>query len=421
MTPTSLETHIDHVSNVSGWRGRRGLILAIALVGVASLASILAINLLNPWQCFFDEGSHAAQMYMFLRGDHYNFRDNATFPTYHAVVSSFAGWFHTTSVPGMRVVSLLLGLLCLSPAISIGRSLHPSHAGAALLQFVFLPILFPFFFLLYTDVFALLFVLGSVAMALNRRPGLAGLAAIAAVTVRQNMIVWLTFVFFLLYVQEHGWRITASSVSAHLRKCWIFIVGAIAFVAFVIINNGVAMGDQQHHPGSSFHLDNHAFILVIVAILWLPLHIANAKSMVAMLRKPLVWCLIVVGLAVYLSTFGGDHPYNRPQEFLRNKLIAVMDRSRWHMLAFYPLIVFSALSLAVTRFERREFLLVFVFWFFALLPEGLIEQRYSIPAMALILLGRKPGERWLEWSMTAVSIAVSAFFIWGIAIRRFFL
>lgn len=421
MTPSSTHTPSDHASQSNGWCGRRGFVVALAFIALSFVAAILAINLLNPTHCFIDEGSHAAQIYIYLRGENYIFKDNATFPTYHAVVSSIARVLHWTSVPGLRVASIVLSLCCLVPAISIGRSLHRAHATTALLQFVFLPILFPFFFLLYTDAFALLFVLSSVAMALKNRPVLAGFAAIAAVAVRQNMIVWLTFVFFLLYVREFGWRITLRDALTHARRCWAFIAGAVAFVTFVAINGGIAMGDQQHHPGTSAHLDNIFFSLVIVSALWLPLHIANAKAILTLLRKRSILVLLGLGLSIYLFTFNGEHPYNQVPGFLRNNLIAFMDLSPWHMAAFYPLIALSVLSLAVTEFERSEFALVYVFWFLALLPEGLIEQRYSIPAMAIILLARKPGKPWVEWSLLAGSVAVCAFFLWGIATHQFFL
>ena len=59
----------------------------------------------------------------------------------------------------MRFLSLLIGLAAIGVFWLITRELYGDVGLLRLLQFIFFPILFPFFFLLYTDVLSLFCVL----------------------------------------------------------------------------------------------------------------------------------------------------------------------------------------------------------------------------------------------------------------------
>ena len=90
------------------------------------------------------------------------------------------------SLGAARVAVLAVSMATIGAFYRVARLLDSSSAGLRVLQFVFLPILFPQFFLAYTDVTGLLFVVLMVWAALGRRYGVAGLCGLLAWLVRQQ-------------------------------------------------------------------------------------------------------------------------------------------------------------------------------------------------------------------------------------------
>jgi hypothetical protein len=145
-----------------------------------------------------DEEVHYDQIARFARGDLSLNPWLTTLPGYHALLG-FVGYVTgVTSLPFMRFLSFLIGLATIGVFWLITRELYKDAGFLRVLQFTFLPILFPFFFLLYTDVLSLLFILLAFFFMLRERPTLAAVMSLAGVLVRQTNIVWLLFFFAFL-------------------------------------------------------------------------------------------------------------------------------------------------------------------------------------------------------------------------------
>ncbi|MEK6776958.1 MAG: hypothetical protein AABY87_08770 [bacterium] len=391
----------------------------ILLLSLAAVAGYLTIS--QTWQ-LVDEEENLVQIRMFLSGQYQEFKYIATTPAYHGVIAFLACLLNAQSVNSLRLISLVLSLSAVPVFFFAARRLDEAEAPLATSQFFFLPILLPFFFLLYTDVLSLGLVLLSVYGALTHREYLAGVAGILAVAVRQNQIVWLLFVFLLVYLIENGYAMNREAIKNHLRRCWIFLIGFAAFALFVLLNHGIAMGDREMHPPFTFHLGNVYFSLFFFLMVFLPMHLFNFRKVCALVRRN-PWVLPAMGLllAIYLPTFKNTHPYNFVPGFLHNMVLKLAELSLWTRILFFIPIGYAILSILVTPLKQPAFYLVYPFWIFTLVPAWLIEERYYLAAFSLFLLFRERQSRGIEYTSLVYSMVMGSFFLWGISQRWFFL
>ncbi len=383
------------------------------------MAGYLIIS--QTWQ-LVDEEENLVQIRMLLHGQFHEFQYIATTPAYHAIIALLAWLLNAQSLSLIRLLSLMLGLSAVAGFFIAARHLDAMDAPLATSQFFFLPILLPFFFLLYTDVLSLGLLVFSVYGALTHREKLAGTAGILAVVVRQNQIVWLLFVFLLLYLIENGYSMDREAIKNHLRRSWIFLIGFAAFALFVLLNHGIAIGDCKMHPPFTFHLGNVYFSLFLFLIVFLPMHLANFPKVCALIRRN-PWLLAVLGLllSIYLPTFTNTHPYNFVHGFLRNVVLELATLALWTKLLFFIPIAYTILSIAVTPLKKPVFYLVYPFWILTLVPAWLIEERYYLAAFSLFLLFRERQSLSIEYASLVYSMATGFFFLWGISRRWFFL
>jgi alpha-1,2-glucosyltransferase len=145
-----------------------------------------------------DEEVHYDQIRRFACGDLSLNSWLTTLPGYHALLGLIGYVTGVTNIPFMRFLSFLIGLATIGVFGLINREISRNAEFLRILQFAFLPILFPFFFLLYTDVLSLLFVLLAFFCILRERTTLAAVMSLAGTLVRQTNIVWLLFFFAFL-------------------------------------------------------------------------------------------------------------------------------------------------------------------------------------------------------------------------------
>ena len=116
----------------------------------------------------------------------------ATLPTYHFLIAGIAKITNVTTLSGLRGYSFIFGLISIFAFLISARKLDPDFYDIRTVQYCFFPILFPYFFLLYTDVTSLLFILLMLYGFLRESYLWTGLFGIAGMLIRQNNIVWLT-------------------------------------------------------------------------------------------------------------------------------------------------------------------------------------------------------------------------------------
>lgn len=418
----------------SRWPGARGeTCLAAAAITLACLWALLC---LRHGLMVADERIHARQIAMLADGKLEIARKLTMFPGYHVVIAVLARLTGAQGPTAFRTLSALVSLPVIPIFYAIARQLAPRFAAVATLQFTFLPILFPFFFLLYTDAFSLLLVLLSVLLVLRHRRSAAAVVAMLSVLVRQTNIICLAFTLGLAYLEDHGFTLSRRQLGSALRRHVVFVLGLAGFAGFVAVNRGVAVGDRSSHP-LKLALGNVYLFLFLSFFLLLPSHLATLKSALAALRDRRVLALALLLYAVFMFTFVNDHPYNQSSvtahqwseaaklvgeaPFLRNQLLHLATRSALTRTLFFIPVLLSCLVLGKTQLVQPRFLLVYPLLLVLLTPSWLIEQRYCLVPLALLLLARERRSPAIEYATAALGLAGSAYFVYGIDHHWFFL
>ncbi len=348
-----------------------------------------------------------------------------TLPGYNMVLGYTARLFGSDSISAFRGITFGLSLLAMAAFGYLCRLEGGDGATMRWLHFVWLPIIFPFFPLVYTDVFSMTFFFVSLALVRHRYYDAAGMVAFASLTVRQTNIVWMLFLSALIYVEENRWELDSRKFKSWLWKCRTFWAGTATFAAFVVWNGGVALGDKAMHPTFSFHLGNVYFCLFLHFFLFLPLHLSNLGNIPAFMRER-KWVLPLLGafFMLYWTMFRIDHPYNYApyvSVFLRSRALQFFtSRPEFRPLFFIP-VALAAMSLCVTRLKRPSFYLVYPFTALSLLPIWLIEQRYYMLPFSLFILFKEKSSARTDYATLTYYVLISAVLFYGIQKQYFFL
>lgn len=419
---------------ISSWAGARAETYGAA--AVITLTCLWAFLRLRDGEVAADEGLHGLQIVTVAGGKLEIAKGLTMLPGYHVVLVLLAGLTGARSSTAIRTLSVLVSLPVIPVFYLLMRQLNPRFAVVSTLQFAFLPILFPFLFLLYTDGFSLLLVLLSVLMMMRGRRRASAIIAILSVLVRQTNIICLVFVLGLAYLEDHGPTLSRERLTSFLRRHLLFVFALAGFGLFVVINGGVAVGDQSAHP-LKFTLGNVYLFLFLYFFLALPLHLAACREALAGLRDMRVMGGALVLYAVFMLTFVNDHPYNQlhveafryaddatfmgQAPFLRNQLLHYATRSALTKSLFFIPVLLSCLLLLKTKLLQPRFLLIYPLLLLLLTPAWLIEQRYCLVPMALLLMARERSSPVLEYATAALGFVGSVFFAYGIDQYLFFL
>ncbi len=413
---------------------------SVLVLGAICLASLLLMLffVLPADQQYIDEAFHQAQIQRFLDGDFSRVPQLTVLPGYHAAVTAMAWPAGIESLRGLRVLSALLALGGLMLALVWLQRDGADRPLLRCLQILLCPIIWPFWFLLYTDLAsAALVMAGLLLLTAGRLLWLAALGVVALAW-RQTSLIWWGL-FGLMALEQSGlrsqfvgtnrsdpeqsWRVLAVAAWRLLLKVWPLLLPLVAFAVFVTVNDGIVVGDRAAHRIRGLNFLQVYFMLLVVFVLLLPLHLANAPAIGRLLRRyPL---LVILGLVMgvhYVTGFAIVHPYNDPGPgyFLRNQLLGLLDESIWLRIVSAFAIAWAALSIAVTPLRRPAHYWLYPVTVLSLLTMGLIEQRYYIVPLMLFLMFRQLRSDHLEWSLLAWAGLGSVLISWGIATMRFF-
>lgn len=370
----------------SRWALRATIILLItgAAFGLAMVGRLRNLR--------SDEGFHGPQIWDFYRG-HWVVRHYTTMiPTYHAVVALTAKLLGGYMDAKLRVITLVGGLTVPLAAWKHGRYAAATEGGTKTLQTFFFPALFPFFFLIYTDVWCVGAVLGLTYFALRKRLILASICALIAMALRQDSVLWVGFAWLLTVLngveRPYLWKPLLRGVA----RTWPLLLAGLAFVVFVIVNKGVAVGDRKAHQ-AGLAVTNLYSLLIWSWVLFLPQNLRALPAIGRLLRRR-PWILLLLGAAftLYMFTYANKHPYNSNdmRDWIHNELLFWMDRGAKYRVAFFVPLAWSGLMMAVTPFpQRRMYWLLPVGAFYACM-HPLVEPRYYLSALVLFQLWRAP-------------------------------
>ncbi len=385
-------------------RSRRLRLLAAALVVAVHAAVVWAAFRGLPR--YSDEVHHLRQIAAFCAGDLSVDPKLTTIPGYHALSALAGRLAGDCSLPTMRAVDLVFGLLSVVAFYAAATVSGVGRPVVRALQYWFLPVLVPYHFLVYTDSIALLALLAAVALLLRGRSVAAGAAFTASILLRQTNVVWLVLLGVLALADDDGRR--------GWRRLLPFAPGLVAFFAFVAWNGGIAMGDQRAHQ-AGLHLGNVFFFLMLFFLLFLPRNVSVLWAQRERLLGGRLGVVVAVAGVVFVLTFGVAHAYNRFPGFLRNDLLMLLDeRPLLRVAAFVP--VAGAIAvMAGDRLRRASFHALYAVTLLSLVPLKLVDHRYDLAPLALFLLFRKDDAPGVEAASLLWAIVLSSVLLDGIA------
>lgn len=388
------------------------------------IAFFLAFLFIRDKNLFVDEEVHYLQIQRFINGDYYIYDIITVIPGYHFFYALLGKVFSVYSISGIRLANAVIGMISVFVFLLLAMKIHGGKEGIAKgFQYAFFPILFPFFFLIYTDVLSLLLIFLMLYFILLKKYNIAGIFGILSFFVRQNNILWMAFVLGLVYVEKAGMKVELKNFLRVIKDCWSFILGFFMAIIFFIWNKGFVLGDKLMHEGG-IYFGNVFFALFLFFFLFLPMNLGNFNKIKEFSRRnKWSWVVVLFIFLVYLWLFDVTHPYNfrGSDYFLRNVILQYfISGIVFKSLLFLP-IAYSILSLCVVRFKRKEFYLLYIFAILSLLPLWLIEQRYYLIPFSLFILFKKEEKGWVEKLSILFYVVLSIWLVWGIGSVKFFL
>jgi hypothetical protein len=205
---------------------------------------------------------------------------------------------------------------------------------------------------------------------------------------------------------------TPRAILAVLKKTfWYILVGA-AFVAFVVWNGSIVLGDKTAHE-ATFHLPQVFYFLATVAIFSPLQFVRYAPRFLHLIRRQKLQTLVLLAIClitVHLNTL--THPYlladNRHYTFYVWK--RVFEAHEWAKYALCPLYVYCFYCVndglkpqgPVVRFLMMICILA------TLIPQRLLEPRYFILPYLMVKLNISVRSRISALVDLAVAVAVNA-------------
>lgn len=340
-----------------------------------------------------DEGFHTPQIWGFYNGNMAVAKELTMIPLYHAVIAGLMKATGFFSVPLARFITLILSAFSLPAIYFLCKHLNRDNVDIRTLIFLSCPIILPFFALVYTDLPALTLTLAAVLFTVNRHYVIAALFGLLAIATRQTNLIWVGFcgvVVIIDHVQAQGiaqWRRHLWSLLFKLLPYGVSVLVALIYFYF---NGGVAVGDSHQHQ-ISVNLSNLYFFLLLAFVLLLPINLAYSDKITAIVKSNrYVWVALGIGFILYLATYSNSHQYNSfgLSFYLRNVILHyTITIPILKVLTFIP-IAWSALTLTVMLIESENKPLLAALYLFAcasILPLPLVEQRYYLPALALLI------------------------------------
>ena len=422
-----MNTIAQHSQPVSAYRHWRFFIMFgwLCLFALALHSLMLSNNI----DMMVDEHPHYAQISYFLQGDFRQYPTLTTLPGYHAVMA-FTGHYLNMSGPGhIRLLSLLSVLASVIVIYFCLRKTAPKAAAPRALAFFFLPVMFPYNFLIYTHSLSMLTLLLAVYFYLDKRLWWCAAMFTLSLLVRQTNIIWvsaITAMFIIDHWASQG-GITRLNIKTWLGKLLPFIALFVLFTGFVIFNGGVAVGDAQSHP-VGMSVGNLYFYMFCFFVIFLPVILRYSKAYAHALKQTatlklefnhhqyqtpvsLIWLVLAFFIA-YMLLFKVVHPYNFVHGFVHNSIPLYFTSTTWLKATWLLPITATVVGAFVIKLSRPSAYVLYPFFLALLLLHPMIEHRYYIPAMGLLLVFMADQGKKIEWLQLVYFAFLSGILVW---------
>ncbi len=363
-----------------------------------------------------DEVYHFAQIDLFRNGElRVLDRYLTTIPGYHAVVAALLRITGSDSLGAARTITALFGLLAAAAFHVLRKQTQPGGEALATAQFLVLPVLAPFFFLVYTDVLALALVLCATVATTRGRHLLAAVVLCAALLVRQSDVVWAGFLAALAAWPEFRARrfMDPKRLAVLVAPYLLPVVGFLAFWAW---NGSISLSHEQSllHPAFGVHAGNVLLALAVGGFLFSPLLIGRMREWLgAVHARPWLMAMTPLVLVGFWFGFRADNPYNSAMSdfYIHNAIAQALTTNGWLRFAAAGVAIVGVRTFVQTRLRPAAAYWLFPVAAIFLAAEWLVETRYLIVPFALWLAFREQRSRAAEYFMLALwaCLAVQTF------------
>jgi alpha-1,2-glucosyltransferase len=358
------------------------------------LVLIIGLSLFAVWGTspLVDEYGHKQQIEWFVDGNFALVPSQSMGPGYQAVIASLAKLTNSSDLASLRFFSACLSFASVLLFYFTSKLVTNEANLVRAMQFALLPVLFPYFARVYSDIFGFFCILLCYYFQLKNRVFIAGLAGLLGLITRQTNIVWIGMFFLLGYHTANGFTLSWDRLKRHIVKLWPYCALFLLFAIFVLINKRVALGAKNDEQYLFLQMNNIIFLLIVFGICFLPLMVANAAIMTKCLVKTKAYIVLLICFIVYWYSFHDLHPWNDIScnfRLLRNiPLMWITSDSLYKILFFIPVFL-SVLYIWVYDSTNNAIYFLGLFSLFLLSVTFLVEPRYYIPSMAFYLLFRE--------------------------------
>lgn len=310
-------------------------------------------------------------------------------------------------VPLLRAQNILFTLGCYFILHNLLKSLHPRTSSISSFSLACFPLLFFFSFLYYTDNGSTFMMLTGYWLALKDRTILSALVLLVSILFRQTNIIWAGFVagIVALKILEPNiknkkqdsslliqlisiLRILPNSLPSLLLKMWSYILLAVGFLAFLIINGSIVVGDKTHHV-TSFHFPQiFYFISFSIGFSAGPLFCQwrLVRKTGIFLFKPrgiLIFLLLCIVGSLLVHYFTYEHPYlladNRHYPFyIWKNIFKPHPFNKYLLVPMYSLCTIFFVTALGDNQSKLWIVLFLSSCLLSLVPQALLEFRYYI-------------------------------------------
>lgn len=400
--------------------------LSIAKFLLLAFISMLVMYLFQPTTLVVDELAHTPQIKSILAGKTEHLSNITTFIYIHHVYAMMIDTLGLSDPIDFRWLNFAVLALLIITLAHICQAKYHQFPALMAAQLFFIPIAFPYYPLIYTDIIALFFLYWSYHHFRQSWHGSAAIFAALAVLVRQPSLVWLgCFAAMTFFARMEGVPIREkfSQLMPAVFKSLPYILVILAFLIYFYLNKGIALGDKLSHP-ISINITNFYFMVLVFLLVFLPLLLSRFKQVAELLNSHRwLWLVVVICWPIYILTFDVIHHYNDQSlnMFLRNLMINSINENMGLKALAFLASCYTVLAIISIKFKQAIYNWLYFFIPLSVIAMPLIEQRYYMVGMAFWQLSRNSLSRPIEM-LQLIWMAAFAWLLYiGVANEWFFL
>lgn len=271
------------------------------------------------------------------------------------------------------------------------RTFHKDAVHSSALAALLLPVLLHSSLLYYTDLLSVCAVVWGFSL---DSPLFSSLLFGVSVLTRQTNVIWAGFSAAVRLIRDLDTSRTVSSVVQSLLKLSSFILLALSFAVFLLVNGGIVLGDASAHE-PRLHLAQFLYFGLFAAVHAWPQAIPRFRVLLSKLVHP-ISALLVIPVALSAQYFAVGHLY-----LLSDNRHVTFYLWRWWLgepmrrMLLTPLFIASFVCLCdlSTHLSPLVRILFALCSFAVVVPAPLIELRYFIVPYVLWRLSAKTSSK----------------------------